>query len=76
MEARIQKLENEVASLITDVALIRSNYATKADIAELNAKIVALETNMVKWFIATAFGMSSLMIALTGLAFSAGRYIH
>ena len=69
MEARIAKLESEVATLITDVAVIRSNYATKADIA-------ALEAKMVKWFIATAFGMTGLMIALAGLAFAAGRYIH
>ncbi len=63
--------------------MIRSNYATKSDIAGLEVKIVALEvtmagleTKMVKWFIATAFGMAGLMIALAGLAFTAGRYVH
>ncbi|MES2130193.1 MAG: hypothetical protein V4463_23225 [Pseudomonadota bacterium] len=79
MEVRVHKLE-------TEVAVIRSNYATKEDIARLelklagtDAKVVGieiklaqLETKMVKWFITTSVAMSGLMITTAGLAFTAG----
>ncbi|NHZ96113.1 hypothetical protein F2P46_10230 [Massilia sp. CCM 8734] len=76
MEARIVKLElvtekilERLAAVERDVAVIRSNYATKADIAALQVSIAALETKMLKWFVATA-------ITLAGVAFAAAKWIH
>jgi glutathione S-transferase len=87
MEARIIKLESVTEKILErlsaverDVAVIRSNYVTKADLAEvqatlqasiaaLEANMTALEARMLKWFIGTA-------ITLAGLAFAAARWIH
>jgi predicted fused transcriptional regulator/phosphomethylpyrimidine kinase len=53
-------MERRIGTLETDVAVIRSNYATKQDLA-------ALEMRLVKWFVATAAAMSlvSFSAALT-----------
>lgn len=76
MEARVVKLElvvekilERLSALERDVAVIRSNYATKADIAELQASIAALEAKMLKWFIGTA-------ITMAGVAFAAAKWIN
>lgn len=76
MEARIVKLElvtekvlERLATVERDVAVIRSNYATKADIAALQASMATLEATMLKWFIGTA-------ITLTGLVFAAAKWIN
>lgn len=71
-------MERRIAALETDVAVIRSNYVTKEDLANLerrvegqlgglDGKIGAMETRLVKWFVATAAAMSlvSFSAALT-----------
>ena len=69
MEARISKLESlaeqaleRISALELDVAVIKSNYATKEDIAKL-------EATLLKWFIATA-------VTMVSLAFAAAKFIH
>lgn len=69
MEARMIKLELAVEKILErlfaverDVAVIRSNYVTKEDLA-------ALEVRLIKWFIGTA-------VTLAGIAFAAGKWIH
>lgn len=69
MDARLTKLESiaektqdRLASIEQDVAVIKSNYATKADIS-------ALESTLLKWFIATA-------VTMTGLAFTIAKFVH
>lgn len=69
MDARLTKLESvaektqdRLAAIEQDVAVIKSNYATKADIS-------ALESTLLKWFIATA-------VTMTGLAFTIAKFVH
>lgn len=69
MEARLSKLESlaeqaleRISALELDVAVIKSNYATKEDIAKL-------EVTLLKWFIATA-------VTMVSLAFAAAKFIH
>lgn len=64
-------IERRIGALETDVAIIRSNYVTKEDLANverrLEGQISALEARLIKWFVATAAAMSlvSFSAALT-----------
>ncbi|UGQ46782.1 hypothetical protein [Massilia endophytica] len=62
-------IERRLAAVEKDVAVIMSNYATKEDLARLEAKLLgklaqsdarldALEARLIKWFVATAAAMS------------------
>lgn len=61
-------VERRLGSLETDVAVIRSNYATKEDLARLETRMTAVEGRLIRWFFATATGLSMV-------AFAAGRYL-
>ncbi|SDG19859.1 MULTISPECIES: hypothetical protein [unclassified Duganella] len=65
LERRVEKLEafaEDAKERLVRIETHLDGMATKADLA-------ALEATILKWFIATA-------VALTGLAFAAGRYVH
>lgn len=58
MEARIGKLATLVDKVVErldalerDVAVIKSNYATKADIAEVRAQISDAKNSIVMWVV-------------------------
>lgn len=40
MEARIKKLEEDLNAVKTDLAVIKSNYSTKADVSEAKNSII------------------------------------
>ena len=69
MEDRRSKLESitektleRLSALEVDLAMVKSNYATKEDLAKM-------EGTLLRWFIGTA-------VALAGIAFAAARFIH
>lgn len=62
LESVAENTSEHLATIERDVAVIRSNYATKADMA-------ASEATILKWMIGTA-------ITLVSLAFAAAKIIN
>ncbi len=77
MEARISSVEKDMSVLKTDVAVIRSNYVTQADLAKevgaVRADVAKLETVILKWLIGTAITLTGV---LSGVIIGAVRLIH
>lgn len=68
-KTEFDQINDRLSVLEADVAVIKSNYATKEDIAKLDTKIVKMENILLKWFIGTA-------IALTAAVFAIARYLQ
>lgn len=62
MNEHITTLEKDVASLKLDVGVMRSNYATKSDISEAKSAVI--------------LSCIGSMLALSGLAFAAARWMQ
>ncbi|MDR7051057.1 cob(I)alamin adenosyltransferase [Duganella sp. 3397] len=68
-KTEFDQINDRLSVVEADVAVIKSNYATKEDIAKLETKIVKMENTLLKWFIGTA-------IALTAAVFAIARYLQ
>jgi len=65
MEARVKKLEDDLSAMKSDVAVIRSNYATKEDMAKLGVAMHA-EINAQTWKLVTfVCGFGTALVAAT-----------
>ncbi|WP_238541552.1 hypothetical protein [Pantoea sp. GM01] len=45
MQERVKRLEDHVTKLVADVAVIKSNYATKEDVAAVKADVAVIKSN-------------------------------
>lgn len=77
---RVITLEEQGAALLervhaveTDVAVIKSNYATREDIAKTHEAIAKLEARLIKWFVGTAVTLSAVVGTI---AFTAAKFVH
>ena len=75
MEIRVKTLEEKGESLVTDVGVIKSNYATKEDvstirveIAETNVRIADVKAELHSTLRALVTTIVGSMIAITGVA--------
>ena len=59
---RVKKLESQVLTLVTDIAVIKSNYVTKADLHEEISK-------QTKWIAATIIGTTGIALAVAKFIF-------
>lgn len=57
MKERVEKLEAAIQTIQLDLAVIKSNYTTKADLADvkgtLEAKIAEAKNSVIMWVVAT-----------------------
>lgn len=69
LEKRVKQLEDELASIRTDIAVIKSNYSTKEDIASVRIEVHQSISAQTKWLAATMIGITGLAMALAKLIF-------
>jgi BMFP domain-containing protein YqiC len=84
MEARLDRLEGRLTAIEADVAVIRSNYATKEDLAklrdELRGEIFSGKSDVQKaineqtWKI--LHFMTGVVVAVVGAVYFIARYVH
>jgi hypothetical protein len=55
IETTLDTVKADLAELKTDVAIIKSNYATHADIAKLETKIEASKNSIIMWVVGAIF---------------------
>lgn len=79
-ESATEQILGRLTALEIDMAVIKSNYATKEDIARTQIEIARTheliartETRLLKWFVGTAVTLAGLC---GSLAFLAARFIH
>lgn len=73
VEGQIIQVRERLGAVEMDVAVIKSNYATKEDITHLEVKMGQMENRMLRWFFATAITLAGLSGTL---AFLAAKFIH
>lgn len=68
MEERIKVLEDKVASIATDIAVIRSNYATKEDTSGIRIEVANSKAELHSALRTQALTIIGSMIAIVGIA--------
>jgi hypothetical protein len=82
--AQLSDIGNRLRAVEIDVAVIKSNYATREDVANLGIKTqesissleirtAQMEARLIKWFIGTAITLSAVVGTI---AFTAAKFIH
>jgi hypothetical protein len=72
-ESATEEILKRLTAVEIDLAVIKSTYATREDIAKLEVRMASMETRLLKWFFATAITLAGLS---GSLAFLAAKFIH
>ena len=65
VETHVSELRSQVSAILA----IIPHLATKADVADVKADVVAVETAIIKWIVAT-------VLASAALAFTIAKFVH
>jgi len=65
---RIKILEEKVATMATDIAVIKSNYATKEDTSAIKVEVANVKADLHSALRTQALTIIGSMIAIVGLA--------
>jgi len=68
MLERVKKLEEKVNSLVTDIAVIKSNYATSADVSNVKSEIANAKADLHSALRIQALTIIGSVIATVGIA--------
>ncbi len=68
MEIRVKTLEEKVESLVTDVAVIKSNCATKENMSTLGIEVANFKVELHNALKVQTMTIIGSMIAITGVA--------
>ncbi|EPU8563190.1 hemolysin XhlA [Yersinia ruckeri] len=69
LEKRVKQIEDSLAEIRTDMAVIKSNYATKEDIASVRIEVHQSITAQTKWLAATMIAIAGISMAIAKLIF-------
>lgn len=69
LELFVEAVKERLARIEARLDVIEATLLTMATKADLSA----LETRMIKWFVGTAFTLTTIVASI---AFAAGRFIH
>lgn len=72
LEQRVEKLERSYLAIEKDLAVIKSNYATKADLANLKA---GLSADFASAITGQTWKIVIFMVATAGLSLAVARYL-
>ncbi|WP_115678408.1 hypothetical protein [Cupriavidus neocaledonicus] len=71
MEARVKALEDTLTAIRSDLDVVKANYATKADVAEIRADIHKAIAENARWTHTAMIGMfSAFVLGVFGLLFT------
>jgi hypothetical protein len=65
VEAYVSELRSQVSAMLA----IIPHLATKADVADVKAEVVAIETKIIKWIVAT-------VLTSAASAFTIAKFVH
>ncbi|WP_312671397.1 hemolysin XhlA [Pseudescherichia sp.] len=68
MEIRVKTLEEKVESLVMDMAVIKSNYATKEDTSAIRIEVANVKAELHSVIRTQAMAIIGSMIAINGVA--------
>ncbi|WP_228723055.1 hemolysin XhlA [Limnobaculum xujianqingii] len=68
LEARVKKIEEDLHTIKTDIAVIKSNYSSKEDISSIRIELHQSISGQTKWVAAT-------IIAVAGASLAVARFI-
>lgn len=76
MEQRVKALEETMASLRQDVAIVRSNYATREDLASVRTEMQGLRADLHKSLNEQTWKVIGAAALLAAAVYAFAKYVH